>query len=164
MDCMLLYRTDATGISMHESHLAQTMHPVFGVVVVNLLAPVLLEVTVDVSLEVVAVIHHHAAGRAVDDLVESVVMVPVHENCGLHPADEILASLYIGHQRFIFFLASSTPADRTEIKIISKVYYLVWVEPFKELVELLGHLRVDMVAVVIAYGHEFNHLAHLVLV
>ena len=119
MDSVFLHGTSAAGIAVYELHLAKAVYAIFSVVIVNFLTAVLLEMVVDVVLEVDAVVHHHSVRRAVDDLVESVIVVSVKKNCRLCTADEILASLHISNKRLIFLLTTSTPADTAEVKVIT---------------------------------------------
>jgi hypothetical protein len=156
MDSVFLHGTSAAGIAVYELHLAKAVYAILSVVIVNLLTAILLEMVVDVSLKVVAIVNHHTAGRAIDNLVESVIVVSVQENSRLGTADEILASLHISDKRLVFFLATSTPADGTEVPVVPQMDDLVRREPFKKLVELGCNILVHHISVVISYGYELN--------
>jgi hypothetical protein len=119
MDSVFLYGTSTTGIAVYKLDLAKSVYAILSVVIVNLLTAILLEMIVDVVLEVVAIVHHHSVRRAVDDLVEAVIVVSVQENSRLYTADEILASLDIGNQRLVFFFTTSTPTDTAEIPVVT---------------------------------------------
>jgi hypothetical protein len=77
MDSVFLYGTSAAGISVYELDLAKGVYAILSVVIVNLFTAILLEMVVDVCLEVVAVVHHHTTSRAVNNLVEAVIVVSV---------------------------------------------------------------------------------------